>query len=344
MSGGLFGECFDYSGGPSPTPHDQLITPSGSTTPLPSILALRPAWFPGPGATVVALGTVTPSGAPVAAAIKLLVVRPQPWTVTNAITISDTQISDPPSLFGVTGDTALVLVPSGATEQIMAYDLNGTRLWDVALGGSQNDPAIAVTSAGVLYSVPISPFASTVALLDLSNGAVKWTATRPVGLSQTGTTSAVGLSVFYDANGAAWSLNTGATAGPGASAYAPTTGLQFGVNAVTYQNDLVMSDPFIRVTPEGNQVWSVALTTGEVAADGQVLLAMDDSGIVDDLNPATGTTAAQAHQRAGPFVSNCQPELTVAGADVVAAGIGAGTVPNAGCINGSTEVYTVTGS
>lgn len=234
-------------------------------------------------------------------------------------------------LEGVTGNTAVVQQYKDGVTRLVAYDVGGAKRWDVQVpevpDGVETQVAedVLLTSSSLPAPCPSAGACPRtryrVAARSIKDGAVLWSKDREVGLAQ-GLTAPlnVGRKVLYDSRGGPLSLATGEPAGAGVPTEALSRDseggfLAFGPSAVTYEDDLILSDPLRRITPSGQEVWSLPGTTGTPATNGRVLL-VRGRGALLALDPSTGRTVAQA-----PLADasrTCQPTLQVLGSLAVA--------------------------
>jgi len=322
VPGGFYGRCISgYGSGGDPATGVNLIGNDGVITDLPDPTKLLS--FFADGANMVSQETF-PEPAP------LLVIEPTSWAVKKAIPLP----SPAPSLMGVNGTTA-ILVKSGP--RVMAYDLSGAKKWDVPLPDFVKPMNVEFTPAGVLVfednEVHGETSATHATMLRLDNGSALW-ARSDKGLSVR--PGRVGRTVFYDNAGVPRSLATGERRGRAAGSSAElgrvtARGRQASIatGAVAYEDDLILSDPLRRITPEGKTVWMLPGTSGTLATDGKTLVVLSTTNELVVLDPATGRRLGQAPDPSPNDIPCSASELIVASPRVVLA-----------CTTG-TAVYTV---
>jgi hypothetical protein len=225
---------------------------------------------------------------------------------------------------------------------MMAYDISGAKKWDVPVP----DPGrmhVEVTPAGVLvFEIVTGRSNPRARMLRLDDGSTLWDrsgeglgvpAYEPVvgGVDRGGQRRAdrsvlaqrVGRTVLYDNAGVPRSLATGEPTGRGAG---PSAG------AVAYDDDLILTNPLRRMTPNGKTVWKLEDTSGALATDGKTLVVLGTNDLVL-LDPATGRRLGQAPDPSAPRdPCGSTQEIIVATPRVIIAG---------GCPLGATSIYTV---
>ena len=270
---------------------------------------------------------------------ELLVVDPSSGKVKKAVKLPGTV---GPRLVGVSGTTAVLDVPiydprspprghigPYYEQRLVAYDVSGAKRWDVPYSPESPNFAqvvgdVVLISGDVGPTPPSSLNNASMVVLRLADGKALWRAALPMRHcppehecppgAQMAVGPAPGHSVFYDTDGVAWSLTTGAQVGPGASHDpAAVTTMKTATPRyipdlfVTYHDDLIVSDPLRRITPAGTQLWSVPGNSGLVGTDGRALVVVDH-GVLAVVDPATGTTVAQVAASVAP-VPSCSDAL-----------------------------------
>lgn len=288
VTGGFFGRCIiGYGAGRDPRSGLSLIRNDGTVVPFPGPNSLSSPYFLDGAGDVVAEGTINPP-APV-----LFVVEPTSGAVKNAIPLP----APTPRLIGVTGTTAILAHSTSSNDnRVIAYDLSGTKKWEVPFPDFVKPMQVEITPAGVLvfeYGVdrPVPP-ATHATMLRLDDGSALWAGSGE-GLSVA--PERVGQTVFYDNAGVPRSLATGAPTGPGAS---PSSSA-----GVAYQDDLIITDPLRRITPRGETIWTQKGTPGTPATDGKTLVVLGTEDLVA-LDPATGRRLGQAPDPS-PNIPSC---------------------------------------
>ncbi len=207
VTGGLFAGCYLQPDGISPHATPTLITYRGGQSLFPKGIDISEPWFGTGDGDLVALGRVT-SADPLAAnpvgATQLLVLQPPSATPKKAINLAGitpesvgpggSTVGDATFLKGLSATTAVISVRQNAqaagaaspTQRLVAFDLGGTRRWDVTLPPGAADPQVRVTGAGVLVSAEVRGSTSYLSLRRLGDGTPIWEATRPVGLPVSG--------------------------------------------------------------------------------------------------------------------------------------------------------------
>jgi len=288
VTGGLVGNCiFGYTSGKDAYTLEGLIGDDGAVTPLPVSVPRgldQPLFADGAG-NLVAEGTLNPP------ASALLVIEPTSGAVKKAIPLP----SPTPRLIGVTGTTAvLVGSQNGADGRVMAYDLSGMKKWDVPSPDFVKLIQAEITPAGVLVledgADPKAPSATRATMRRMDDGSALWEGSGE-GLSVA--PERVGRTVLYDDAGVPRSLATGMPTGSGPGTAA----------GVAFQDDLILSDPLRRITPQGTSVWTLQGTSGDPAADGKTLVVLGTNDLVV-LDPATGRRIGQAPDPS-PNVPSC---------------------------------------
>lgn len=317
FTGGLFGNCIiAYGPGYDPISGLSLIRNDGTVVPFPGPKSVRPPSFRDNAGDLVAMGTVNST------ASALLVFEPTSGAVKKAIPLPTPR----PRLIGVTGTTAIL---AREDNWVMAYDLSGAKKWEVPFSGFMEPIRVVVTPAGVLVfqngnDSPVPP-TTPATMLRLDDGSALWTGT---GQGLNSVQQRLGRTVFYDNVGVARSLATGEPTGPGASASPPASSSA----GVAYQDDLIITNPLRRITPQGEPVWTLEGTSGTPATDGKTLAVHGTDDLVV-LDPSTGRRLGQAP---APFGNNSCSNfggtyLLVASPLVVLAGL---------CPQSGTAVYT----
>jgi len=318
VTGGFVGSCIiGYGAGRDPHSGAFLIRGDGAVTPFPGPTAFGQPWFADSAGNLVAQGTVNPP------ASALLVIQPTSGAVKKAIPLP----SPTPRLIGVTGTTAVLASSQNSGDgKVMAYDLAGTKKWDLQFPDFVKPLEAEITPAGVLVfeeggDRTTSP-ATHATMRRLDDGSALWDGSGN-GLSLT--PARVGRTVLYDNAGIPRSLATGEPTGPGPGpSTSPSTG-------VAYQDDLILTDPLRRVTPQGVTVWTLQGTSGTPGTDGKTLVVLGTNDLVA-LDPATGRRLGQAPDPS-PNVPSCGLNfLLVASPRVILAHP---------CNEAGTAVYTV---